>query len=218
MATTKSQKGSLNDMLDAQDINAAVAQRKMPDGAFKSDDVEEVVEEEKKDEIEAPRTNYYVDRRVRWDSLSLKSRVGAYKRHGNPGHEGAEVPPLARLPAIASASPKEAAAKKNLHWSHADSNYVGMEPSLKRSDPWEMRPSVRRMTDAVLDQPAPPCGFEETAEVEFAGQFIKAEIAQMDNEVWERKQRMLQAAQYAPGYYSKMLDSATCHKFPLCFD
>ena len=149
---------------------------------------QEEQEEPGEKEYEAPRTDYYTMKNVRWDAISLSTRLALYKRHGNPGHEGAVVASQ-QLPPIAPASPRPTTAQQGLHYSHADSHYVGMEPSLKRPTPWEMRAPVRRMTDAVLDQAAPPSGFAELAEVQFAEQYIRAEISQMDREAWEREQR-----------------------------
>jgi len=133
-------------------------------------------EPEPQEQFTGPRTDYYTLKRVRWDGLSLATRLQLYRQHGHAGHEGAEATP--ELPPIPGASPRP-----------ADSHSAGMEPSLKRYEPWEMHPSVRRMTDAVLDQAMPACEFSDTEEAHFAKQYIKGEIAKMNREAWEREQR-----------------------------
>jgi len=154
--------------------------------------VELVGEAEPPEQFEVPpRTEYYVHRPVRWDSLSLSSRTALYRKHGHPGHEGAMVAQQLTLPPLVDAAP---APPPEPH---------GMEPSLP-SEPWTMRPQVRRMTDALLDQEYsdPP------AETEFAKQFIKQEIAQLDREAVERRRRAHEARLYSPGYYGKLLSGA----------
>lgn len=133
-------------------------------------------EPEPQEQFTGPRTEYYPLKRVKWDGLSLATRLHLYRQHGHAGHEGAEVEQ--ELPPIPGASPRP-----------ADSHSAGMEPSLKRYEPWEMHASVRRMTDAVLDQAMPGSEFSDTAEAHFAKQYIKSEIAKMNREAWEREQR-----------------------------